>query len=237
MSREKPARTVVETWGDRARRCSHPWGLAEAPRARSLESAAGTNEAAGKKRWVQGTVPAASFKHRLTKWSSAASEASPLQRRVRPRDLKRRPTALSRRLLRRCWSRSRRRELRPVARPPLPASRRGVRPEADGPARERDDREEKREVRCDARDRLLTRREPPKERRCSPPHALGEHTKWELCRRAGTRSRPQGDAKQCGADPWACVSLDGSRAATRARCGLHRGAIHPSVSGGVAPAA
>ena len=41
------------------------------------------------------------------------------------------------------------------------ASRRGVRPETDGPVRERDDRE-RLEVRCDARDRLLTRREPLK---------------------------------------------------------------------------
>ena len=33
---------------------------------------------------AQGAVPAASFKPRLTKWSSAARVASPLQRRVRP---------------------------------------------------------------------------------------------------------------------------------------------------------
>jgi len=50
----------------------------------------------------------------------------------------------------------------------MPASRRGVRPEADGPARERDDREERLEVRCDARDRLLSRREPPKETPVQP---------------------------------------------------------------------
>ena len=59
-------------------------GTGRSPKSNEPEGVAGTNEIAGKKRWAQGTVPAASFKHRLTIRSSAANEVSPLQRRVRP---------------------------------------------------------------------------------------------------------------------------------------------------------